>query len=663
MEIKSSIPKMRKRDGRIVDFDAERIVIAIGKALKAAGTANDKIARKVAQDVVDELTNKGCASGELIPDVEMIQDLVEHALVKRGLSQAAKLYILYRATHEKMREARKLMMDVQDLVSSYLGQEDWRVNENSNVGFSYASLLSHVSGAVIANYTLANIYPAEISDAHRNGDFHLHDLSCGIVGYCAGWSLRDLLLRGFEGRSGRASAAPAKHFDTALGQIVNFLCTLQTEWAGAQAFSSFDTLLAPFVRRDKLNYKSIKQAMQQFVFGLNIASRWGQTPFTNLTFDWVVPVDLRDTPVIIGGELQDETYGEFQPEMDLINRAFLEVMSEGDRDGRIFTFPIPTYNVTPDFDWTSDNAKLLFSVTGKYGLPYFQNFINSDLKPGDVRSMCCRLQMDMRELRKKTGGLFGAGEQTGSIGVVTMNMPRLGYLSKDEKEFFTRLDRLMEMAKESLEIKRKVVQKYFDDDLMPYSKTYLPSLDHHFSTIGLVGMNECCLNFLGCSIGDDEGGEFARKVLLHMAEKIKDFQEETGHIYNLEATPAEGTSFRLAKIDRKLYPEIICAGTNTPYYTNSTALPVGFTDDIFEALDKQEPLQRIYSGGTVFHSFIGERIEDPELVATLVKKIATNYHIPYFTLTPSFSICPVHGYIPGAHENCPLEKEAAAERK
>ena len=661
MEIKSSIPKMKKRDGRIVDFDAERIVIAVGKALKAAGTANEKIARRITQDVVDELTNKGCASGELIPDVEMIQDLVEHALVKRGLSQAAKLYILYRATHQKMREARKLMMDIQDLVSGYLGQEDWRVNENSNVGFSYASLLSHVSGAVIANYTLANIYPAEISNAHRNGDFHLHDLSCGIVGYCAGWSLRDLLLRGFEGRSGRASAAPAKHFDTALGQIVNFLCTLQTEWAGAQAFSSFDTLLAPFVRRDQLEYKQVKQAMQQFVFGLNIASRWGQTPFTNLTFDWVVPEDLRDTPVIVGGELQDETYGEFQQEMNLINRAFLEVMSEGDRDGRIFTFPIPTYNVTPDFDWTSDNARLLFSVTGKYGLPYFQNFINSDLKPGDVRSMCCRLQMDMRELRKKTGGLFGAGEQTGSIGVVTMNMPRLGYLSKDENEFFARLDHLMVMAKESLEIKRKVVQKYFDENLMPYSKTYLPSLDHHFSTIGLVGMNECCLNFLGCSIGDDEGAAFARKVLLHMAEKIKDFQEETGHIYNLEATPAEGTSFRLAKIDRKLYPEIVCAGSGTPYYTNSTALPVGYTDDIFEALGKQEPLQRIYSGGTVFHSFIGERIEDPDLVASLVKRIATNYHIPYFTLTPSFSICPVHGYIPGAHSECPLEKEAAAE--
>ena len=658
MELSSAISRMKKRDGRVVPFEPERIVIAVGKALKAAGTSNDKVARRITRDVIDELLNKGYDAPDMLPDVELIQDLVEHALVKRGLSQAAKLYILYRASHGKMREARKLMMDVQDLVSGYLGQEDWRVNENSNVGFSYASLLSHVSGAVIANYTLANIYPKEIADAHRNGDFHIHDLSCGIVGYCAGWSLRDLLERGFEGRSGRASAAPAKHFDTALGQIVNFLCTLQTEWAGAQAFSSFDTLLAPFVRRDKLSYKQVKQAMQQFVFGLNIASRWGQTPFTNLTFDWVVPEDLANNPVIVGGEPQDETYSEFQPEMDLINRAFLEVMSEGDRDGRIFTFPIPTYNVTKDFNWESENAKLLFSVTGKYGLPYFQNFINSDLRPGDVRSMCCRLQMDMRELRKKTGGLFGAGEQTGSIGVVTMNLPRLGYLAKDEKEFFARLDHLMDLAKESLEIKRKVVKKYFDEDLLPYTKTYLPTLEHHFSTIGLVGMNECCLNFLGCSIGDDEGGEFARRTLTHMAERIKDYQEDTGHIYNLEATPAEGTSFRLARIDRRMYPEIICAGTDNPYYTNSTALPVGYTDDLFEALGKQEKLQRIYTGGTVFHSFIGERIEDPELVARLVKTIATNYHIPYFTLTPSFSICPVHGYVPGAHFNCPLEKES-----
>ena len=650
-----SIQKMKKRDGRIVEFDPQRIAIAAGKALKAAGMGSDKVARHIADDVVRELVDKGYDDELQIPDVEVIQDLVEHAFVKRGLSQAAKLYILYRASHTKIREAKKLMMDVQELVSSYLGQEDWRVNENSNSGYSYASLLNHVSGSVIANYALANMYPPEIAEAHTSGDFHLHDLSCGIVGYCAGWSLRDLLERGFQGRGGRASAAPAKHFDTATGQIVNFLSTLQTEWAGAQAFSSFDTLLAPFVRRDKLTYPQLKQNIQQFVFGLNIASRWGQTPFTNLTFDWVVPEDLRDNPVIIGGQPQNETYGEFQHEMDMINRAFLEVMSQGDRDGRIFTFPIPPYNVTKDFNWTSDNAKLLFEVTGKYGLPYFQNFINSDLNPGDVRSMCCRLQMDMRELRNKTGGLFGAGEQTGSIGVVTINMPRIGYLAKDKEGFYRQLDRLMRMAMESLEIKRKVVQKHLEGDLLPYTKTYLPNLEHHFSTIGLVGMNECCLNFLGCSICDPEGAEFSREVLVHMAEKIKDFQEETGHIYNLEATPAEGTSFRLARLDRKRYPEIICAGTDNPYYTNSTQLPVGYTSDLFEALDLQAPLQQLYTGGTVFHAFIGERIDDPGLVASLVKRIATNYRIPYFTLTPSFSICPVHGYIPGEHTECPLE--------
>ena len=650
-----SIQKMKKRDGRIVEFDPQRIAIAAGKALKAAGMGSDKVARHIADDVVRELVDKGYDDELQIPDVEVIQDLVEHAFVKRGLSQAAKLYILYRASHTKIREAKKLMMDVQELVSSYLGQEDWRVNENSNSGYSYASLLNHVSGSVIANYALANMYPPEIAEAHTSGDFHLHDLSCGIVGYCAGWSLRDLLERGFQGRGGRASAAPAKHFDTATGQIVNFLSTLQTEWAGAQAFSSFDTLLAPFVRRDKLTYPQLKQNIQQFVFGLNIASRWGQTPFTNLTFDWVVPEDLRDNPVIIGGQPQNETYGEFQHEMDMINRAFLEVMSQGDRDGRIFTFPIPTYNVTKDFNWTSDNAKLLFEVTGKYGLPYFQNFINSDLNPGDVRSMCCRLQMDMRELRNKTGGLFGAGEQTGSIGVVTINMPRIGYLAKDKEGFYRQLDRLMRMAMESLEIKRKVVQKHLEGDLLPYTKTYLPNLEHHFSTIGLVGMNECCLNFLGCSICAPEGAEFSREVLVHMAEKIKDFQEETGHIYNLEATPAEGTSFRLARLDRKRYPEIICAGTDNPYYTNSTQLPVGYTSDLFEALDLQAPLQQLYTGGTVFHAFIGERIDDPGLVASLVKRIATNYRIPYFTLTPSFSICPVHGYIPGEHTECPLE--------
>jgi ribonucleoside-triphosphate reductase len=486
----------------------------------------------------------------------------------------------------------------------------------------------------------------------------LHDLSCGIVGYCAGWSLRQLLTEGFRGRGGRASAGAAKHFDTALGQIVNFLSTLQTEWAGAQAFSSFDTLLAPFVRSDKLEYLEIKQNIQQFVFGLNIASRWGQTPFTNLTFDWVVPDDLKTSPVIIGGHpIEGQYYGDFQHEMDLINRAFLEVMSEGDRDGRIFTFPIPTYNITSDFNWDSDNAKLLFAVTGKYGLPYFQNFINSDLNPGDVRSMCCRLQMDIRELRNKGNGLFGAGEQTGSIGVVTINMPRLGYISKDEKEFFARLGNLMELAKESMEIKRKVVQRYLDGDLLPYTKTYLGTLKNHFSTIGLVGMNEACLNFLGCSIFDPEGLDFATRVLDFMRDKIADFQAQTDHIYNLEATPAEGTSFRLARIDRRLYPDIICAGDANPYYTNSSQLPVGYTDDIFEALDLQQPLQQKYTGGTVFHGFIGERIEDAAQVAALVRRVAENYKIPYFTITPSFSICPVHGYVPGAHENCPLEAE------
>ncbi len=651
-----SIQQLRKRDGRLVAFDRGRITLAAAKALSAAGTGNDKIAARISGDVVDELCKRGHDRPDNIPDIELVQDLVEQSFIKRGLSGAAKAFILYRAQHGKIREQKQLLMDVQELMASYLGHEDWRVNENSNAGYSYASLLNHVSGSVVANYTLANIYPAEIAEAHKSGDFHLHDLSCGIVGYCAGWSLRDLLTRGFVGNGGRASAKPAKHFDTALGQIVNFLCTLQTEWAGAQAFSSFDTLLAPFVRADKLTYRGVKQAMQQFIFGLNIASRWGQTPFTNLTFDWVVPEDLRDHPVIIGGQLcDDRCYGDYQAEMDLINRAFLEVMSEGDRDGRIFTFPIPTYNVTRDFNWESENAELLFTVTGKYGLPYFQNFINSDLNPGDVRSMCCRLQMDMRELRRKTGGLFGAGEQTGSIGVVTINLPRIGYLAKTEEEFFARLERLIELAKESLEIKRKVVRQHLAGDLLPYTKTYLPSLDQHFSTIGLVGMNECCLNFLGCSICDPEGGEFAARVLDRMKEKIVRIQEETGHIYNLEATPAEGTSFRLARLDRKHYPEIICAGDANPYYTNSTQLPVGYTDDLFEALDLQEPLQSRYTGGTVFHGFVGERIGDPKLVAALVKKVATGYRIPYFTLTPTFSICPVHGYIPGEHEECPLE--------
>ncbi len=654
-KIETTVEKIRKRDGRVVDFEPERIAIAASKALKASGMENDKLASTICKDVVKSLEKKGF-TGDNNPDIDLVQDQVEKAFIKRGLSKAAKAFILYRAQHDKLREGKKIMMDVQDLVASYLDRADWRVNENSNAGYSYASLLNHVSGTVVARYTLSNIYPAEIAEAHTDGDLHLHDLSCGIVGYCAGWSLRQLLTEGFRGREGRASASPAKHFDTALGQIVNFLSTLQTEWAGAQAFSSFDTLLAPFVREDNLDYNQIKQSIQQFVFGLNIASRWGQTPFTNLTFDWVVPEDLKSQAVTIGGKVQEgKYYRDYQEEMNLINRAFLEVMSEGDRDGRIFTFPIPTYNVTEDFDWDSENAKLLFTVTGKYGLPYFQNFINSELSPGDVRSMCCRLQMDIRELRNKTGGLFGAGEQTGSIGVVTINLPRLGYISKNEKEFFARLGNLMDLGKESLEIKRKVVQRHLEGDLLPYTQTYLGTLKNHFSTIGLVGMNEACLNFMGCSIFDKEGQEFALKVLNYMRNRIADYQEQTGHIYNLEATPAEGTSFRLANIDKKKFPDIICAGDSNPYYTNSSQLPVGYTDDIFEALDLQEPLQSRYTGGTVFHGFMGERLEDPDQVAMMVKRIAEGYRIPYFTITPTFSICPVHGYIPGYHEECPYD--------
>ncbi len=656
MSLKTKIENIKKRDGRIVRFDAERITLAAAKALKAVGTGNEKLAKTICKDVLAKLSEMNIDANT--PDIELIQDLVEQAFIKRGLSGAAKAFILYRAQHEKIRESKKLLMDVQDLVASYIEQNDWRVNENSNSGYSYASLLNHVSGSVIAQYSLSNMYPKEIADAHRDGDFHLHDLSCGIVGYCAGWSLRQLLMEGFKGCEGRASAAPAKHFNTALLQVVNFMCTLQTEWAGAQAFSSFDTLMAPFIREDSLSYREVKQCVQQFIFGLNIASRWGQTPFTNLTFDWTVPQDLRSTPVIIGGKLQEgKYYGDYQDEMDTINKAFLEIMIEGDRDGRIFTFPIPTYNITKDFNWTSENAKLLFHLTGKYGLPYFQNFITSSLNPGDVRSMCCRLQMDIRELRNKTGGLFGAGEQTGSIGVVTLNMPRIGFLSKNENEFMARLGLLMDLAKDSLEIKRKVVQRHLECDLLPYTKQYLGTLKNHFSTIGLVGLNEACLNFVGSCIADREGLDFSMRILDFMRKKISDFQQETGHIYNLEATPAEGTSYRLAKIDKKKYPEIIAAGEKVPYYTNSSWLPVGYTDDIFEALDLQEPLQEKYTGGTVFHCFIGERINDEKQVAALVKKIAENYKLPYFTITPTFSVCPIHGYIAGEHHECPFGKE------
>ncbi|MBU7032239.1 MAG: ribonucleoside triphosphate reductase, partial [Theionarchaea archaeon] len=559
--------------------------------------------------------------------------------------------------HKKIRDTHKLIMDITQTMDGYLRQEDWRVNENSNIAYSFSGLLMHVGGSVIANYTLHNLYPPEVCLAHENGAFHIHDLSMGIVGYCAGWSLRQLLYEGFNGVCGKVESGPAKHLDTALGQMINFLGTLQNEWAGAMAFSSFDTYLAPYVWSDHLTYEEVKQRIQQFVFNLNVASRWGgQTPFTNLTFDWVVPEDLKEQNAFIGNTILDDPYGTFQEEMDMINRAFLEVMYEGDMKGRVFTFPIPTYNITEDFDWDAHNAQLLFETTAKYGLPYFQNFINSDLSPQDVRAMCCRLQMDLRELRNKTGGLFGAGESTGSIGVVTLNLARIGYLSKDEDEFLGRVVSLMDLARKSLEIKRKLISRNMENGLLPYTQRYLGTVDRHFSTIGINGMNEALLNFMGVTIATPEGRRFALRVLDTMRNELTGFQEETGNLYNLEATPAEGTSYRFARIDRQLFPSIITAGVEEPYYMNSTQLPVNYTDDIFEALELQEDLQRKYSGGTVFHGFLGERLPNGEACRTLVRKIASTFKIPYFTVTPTFSICPDHGYIHGEVEICECGK-------
>jgi len=651
------IRRIRKRDGNIVKFDPEKITEAIWKAAKAMGGSDRPLSEKLTDEVIDILEEKFPKD---IPSVEDVQDAVEEMLIKTGHAKTAKAYILYRQKRNNIRNEKAFLEKVANVVDGYVKKDDWRVKENSNASYAISGLQAHISGAIIAEYTLKNVYPKEISDAHRNADFHIHDLSVGtFAGYCAGWSLRQLLQVGFNGVTGRVAAKPAKHFNAALGQIVNFFGTLQNEWAGAQAFSSFDTYLAPIVHFDKLSYKEVKQSMQEFIFGINQTSRWGnQVPFTNITFDWVVPEDMKNQKVIVGGEVLDRTYGEFQPEMDLINKAFLEIMMEGDADGRIFTFPIPTYNITNDFDWESENAKLLFEMTAKFGIPYFQNFINSSLKPGDVRSMCCRLQLNVKELMQKTGGIFGAGEQTGSIGVVTINMPKLGYLSKTKEEFKERLSKLMELAKVSLEIKRKEVSKNMKQGLLPYTKRYLANLDHHFSTIGLNGMNEACMNFLGKdkNIGTSEGKEFAIEILTFMREKLSDFQEETGHIYNLEATPAEGVSYRLAKHDKERNPEMITAGTDSyPYYTNSTNLPVDYTDDVFEALDHQDDLQRLYSGGTVLHGFIGEKISDWQTARELVKKVCHNYRLPYFSVTPTFSVCPVHGYLSGEHWECPYE--------
>lgn len=555
------------------------------------------------------------------------------------------------------------MQDLVDLIRGYVTGSDWRVRENANATYSMSGLQAHIAGAAIAEYTLQYVYPRKIAEAHRSGGLHIHDLAYGtFAGYCAGWSLRELLEQGFNGLPGKLAARPAHHFSSALGQIVNFFGTVQNEWAGAQALASFDTYLAPFVAKDHLSYQQIRQCIQEFVFAINATSRWGnQVPFTNLTLDWTVPEDLRDQPVVHAGRtLLRETYGEFQHAMDLINRAFIEVMTAGDMDERVFTFPIPTYNLTRDFDWESENAVLLFEMAARYGIPYFQNFLNSSLKPTDVRTLCCRLQLDMRELLSKTGGLFGSGEKTGSIGVVTINLPRLGYLAADEEDFFHRLDRLLDLAKESLEIKRKEVTRNMESGLLPWSKRYLGTFTYHFSTIGLIGMHECCLNFLGEGIESARGKDFAVRVLDAFRQRLTAFQLETGHLYNLEATPAEAAAYRLAKIDRERYPDVQTAGTDAPYYTNSTHLPVSYTDDVFEALTHQDELQTRYTGGTVLHVYLGERIPSAAACKALVKKIAYNFHLPYFTITPSFSICPAHGYVTGEHAVCPVDTGGTA---
>jgi ribonucleoside-triphosphate reductase len=645
------LERIVKRNGEKVPFDSAKIEEAIYKAAKAVGGYNRTLARSLTEKVVAGLEE---AFGGTIPGVEDIQDIVEKTLIENGHARTAKAYILYRKEQEVLREAEKVLLDVEKTIDGYIGMKDWRVNENSNSGYSFSGLLMHTAGSVIANYTLKKVYTSEIAQAHINGDFHIHDLSMGIAGYCAGWSIKELLWEGFNGVPGKVESGPPRHLHSALMQMVNFLGTMQNEWAGAQAFSSFDTYLAPYVRRDGLSYDEVKQAIQTFVFNLNIASRWGgQTPFTNLTFDWTVPDDMKDQQAVWGGALIDTPYKDFQKEMDMINRAFLEVMIEGDSKGRIFTFPIPTYNITTDFQWDTENARLLFEMTAKYGIPYFQNFINSSLKPSDVRSMCCRLQLDLRELKSRTGGLFGSGEKTGSIGVVTINLPRIGYLSRSKAEFLGRLEYLMDLARESLELKRKVVRKNMENGLLPYSKRYLGTLDGHFNTIGLVGMNEALLNFMGKDIGSPEGKEAALEILRFMRDKLSDYQEQTGNIYNLEATPAEGTSYRLAKIDRERFPEIITQGEAEPYYTNSSQLPVHYTSDVFTVLDNQNEIQAQYNGGTVVHIFLGETAPGYEAVRELIRKVAHNYKIPYFTISPTFSVCEEHGYVRGKQESCP----------
>ena len=650
------IRHIRKRDGRIVPFDRERIAIAIYKAGRAVGNPDKELADRLAAQVVARLPQ------DEMPTVEVVQDVVEQVLIESGQAAMAKAYILYREQRRKVRDVKNTLLDAEQIIKEYVGRSDWRVNENSNMNYSLQGLNNHIISAVTSRYWLEEVYPKEIREAHVQGDFHIHDLGL-LAPYCCGWNLEDLLLKGFGGVSEKVESTPARHFRTALGQVANFFYTLQGEAAGAQAFANFDTYLAPFIAHDGLDYNQTKQALQEFIFNLNVPTRVGfQTPFVNVTMDLTPSKALADSPVIIGGEYQDSCYGDYQEEMDMLNMAFCEVMMEGDAKGRTFSFPIPTYNITEDLDWDSPVFRRVLAMTAKYGIPYFANFLNSDLSPDDVRSMCCRLRLDARELRKRGGGLFGANPLTGSVGVVTINLPRIGYLSKTKEEFLQRLSSLMELAKESLLLKRHILERLMVKGLFPYSRFYLRDVyqrfgeywANHFNTIGLVGMNEALLNFAGCDLASPQGQAFAEEVLNFMRSRLVDFQTETGQLFNLEATPAEGTSYRLAQLDKKAYPAIITAGDGkAPYYTNSTQLPVGYTDDLFEALDLQESLQTLYTGGTVFHAFLGEQVDDIDALKILLQTVFANYRIPYFTITPTFSICFSHGYLRGEQETCP----------
>ena len=645
-----------KRDGTIKDFDITKIVNAIKKAFDAVNKEyNDSIIDFLALKVTAHFQSK-IVEGNVT--VEDIQDSVETVLIQAGYDDVAKAYILYRRQHENVRKAKNTLLDYKSLVNNYLKINDWRVKENSTVTYSVGGLILSNSGAITANYWLSEVYDDEIANAHRNGDIHIHDLSM-LTGYCAGWSLKQLIQEGLGGVPGKITSSPAKHLSTLCNQMVNFLGIMQNEWAGAQAFSSFDTYLAPFVKVDKLSYKQVKQCVQSFIYGVNTPSRWGtQAPFTNITLDWVVPNDLAELNAIVGGEAMPFKYKDCQKEMDMVNKAFIETMIEGDANGRGFQYPIPTYSITRNFDWSdTENNRLLFEMTAKYGTPYFSNYINSDMEPSDVRSMCCRLRLDLRELRKKSGGFFGSGESTGSVGVVTINMPRIAYLAADEADFFARLDKIMDISARSLKVKREVITQLLDAGLYPYTKRYLGTFNNHFSTIGLIGMNEVGLNakWLHLDMTHKETQEFTKKVLNHMRNRLADYQEKYGDLYNLEATPAESTTYRLAKHDKKRFPDIITAAKEgeTPYYTNSSHLPVGFTEDIFAALDIQDELQTLYTSGTVFHAFLGEKLPDWKAAANLVRTIAENYKLPYYTMSPTYSVCQEHGYITGEHFTCP----------